>query len=310
MKKFVALLLALVMVFALAACGTDTTEPSSEPTTGASTEPSAEPSAAATENPYEGMSLEEIIPDLDFAVDGKLTVGTSPDFAPYEFYALVDGEPQLAGFDMALAQYIADALGVELNVVPMDFNGIIGELMTGNIDLGMAGFSPDPEREDSADFSDLYYMGGQSFVIRAADAEKYTSYEDFDGLSVGAQLGSIQYNLAMENTPNANIMGLTKVTDIVAELVSGHLEGAFIETVVAESYVKQYPDLMIAWEVEYDTEGSAVAVQEGDAAWLAAVNLIIADAIESGKMDEFVAEAVTLAEGEQAEWTAEGGLVS
>ncbi len=306
MKKFLALLLALVMVFALAACGSEANDPTADPN--ASATPAATPEP--TENPYEGMSLEEIIPELDFAVDGKLTVGTSPDFAPYEFYALVDGEPQLAGFDMALAQYIADALGVELNVVPMDFNGIIGELMTGNIDLGLAGFSPDPEREDSADFSDLYYMGGQSFVIRAADAEKYTSYEDFDGLSVGAQLGSIQYNLAMENTPNANIMGLTKVTDIVAELVSGHLEGAFIETVVAESYVKQYPDLMIAWEVEYDTEGSAVAVQEGDAAWLAAVNLIIADAIESGKMDEFVAEAVTLAEGEQAEWTAEGGLVS
>ena len=306
MKKFLALLLALVMVFALAACGSEASDPTADPN--ASATPAATPEP--TENPYEGMSLEEIIPELDFAVDGKLTIGTSPDFAPYEFYALVDGEPQLAGFDMALAQYIADALGVELNVVPMGFNGIIGELMTGNIDLGLAGFSPDPEREDSADFSDLYYMGGQSFVIRAADAEKYTSYEDFDGLSVGAQLGSIQYNLAMENTPNANIMGLTKVTDIVAELVSGHLEGAFIETVVAESYVKQYPDLMIAWEVEYDTEGSAVAVQEGDAAWLAAVNLIIADAIESGKMDEFVAEAVTLAEGEQAEWTAEGGLVS
>ena len=306
MKKFLALLLALVMVFTLAACGSEASDPTADPN--ASATPAATPEA--TENPYEGMSLEEIIPELDFAVDGKLTVGTSPDFAPYEFYALVDGEPQLAGFDMALAQYIADAIGVELNVVPMDFNGIIGELMTGNIDLGLAGFSPDPEREDSADFSDLYYMGGQSFVIRAADAEKYTSYEDFDGLSVGAQLGSIQYDLAMENTPNANIMGLTKVTDIVAELVSGHLEGAFIETVVAESYVKQYPDLMIAWEVEYDTEGSAVAVQEGDAAWLAAVNLIIADAIESGKMDEFVAEAVTLAEGEQAEWTAEGGLAS
>ena len=306
MKKFLALLLALVMVFALAACGSEASDPTADPNASATPEATPEP----TENPYEGMSLEEIIPELDFGVDGKLTVGTSPDFAPYEFYALVDGEPQLAGFDMALAQYIADALGVELNVVPMGFNGIIGELMTGNIDLGLAGFSPDPEREDSADFSDLYYMGGQSFVIRAADAEKYTSYEDFDGLSVGAQLGSIQYNLAMENTPNANIMGLTKVTDIVAELVSGHLEGAFIETVVAESYVKQYPDLMIAWEVEYDTEGSAVAVQEGDAAWLAAVNLIIADAIESGKMDEFVAEAVTLAEGEQAEWTAEGGLAS
>ena len=256
------------------------------------------------------MSLEEIIPDLDFAIDGMLTVGTSPDFAPYEFYAIIDGEPQLAGFDMALAQYIADAIGVELNVVPMDFNGIIGELMTGNIDLGLAGFSPDPEREDSADFSDTYYLGGQSFVIRAADAEKYTSYEDFDGLSVGAQLGSIQYDLAMENTPNANIMGLTKVTDIIAELVSGHLEGAFIETAVAESYVKQYPELMIAWDVEYDAEGSCVAVQDGDAAWLAAVNIIINECVDSGTMDEFIAEANTLAEGEQAEWTAEGGLAS
>ena len=96
------------------------------------------------------------------------------------FYAIIDGEPQLAGFDMSLAQYIADALGVELNVVPMDFNGIIGELMTGNIDLGIAGFSPDPTREDSADFRRHLLPRRQSFVIRAADAEKYTSYEDFD----------------------------------------------------------------------------------------------------------------------------------
>ena len=307
MKKFLALMLALVMVFALAACGEEPA-PSTE-----STNPSGTPESEAPEvtpNPYEGKSLEEIIPDLDFAVEGQLTVGTSPDFAPYEFYALVDGEPQLAGFDMALAQYIADALGVELKVTPMDFNGIIGELMTGNIDIGLAGFSPDPEREASADFSDIYYYGGQSFVIRAADAEKYKSYEDFDGLSVGAQLGSIQYNLAEENTPNANITGLTKVTDIVAELVSGHLEGAFIETVVAESYVKQYPELMVAWEVEYDQEGSCVAVQEGAGAWQEAVNLIIEECVSSGKMDEFIAEANKLAEGEQVEWTPEGGVAA
>ena len=58
--------------------------------------------------------------------DGVLTVATSPDFAPYEFYAIgEDGTPELAGFDMALAQYIADDMGLKLEVVTMDFDGVI-----------------------------------------------------------------------------------------------------------------------------------------------------------------------------------------
>lgn len=92
---------------------------------------------------------------------GKLTVATSPDFAPYEFYAIADdGTPTLAGFDMALAQYVADYLGLELEVVTLDFDGVLAELANGSVDLGLAGLSPDPARESSMDFSDLYYKGG------------------------------------------------------------------------------------------------------------------------------------------------------
>ena len=96
---------------------------------------------------------------------GKLTIATSPDFAPYEFYAIdANGDPQLAGFDMALAQYIADYLGLELEVIPMDFDGTLTELAAKNVDLSLAGYSPDPSRMDKMDFSDIYYQGGQSFV--------------------------------------------------------------------------------------------------------------------------------------------------
>ena len=232
--------------------------------------------------------------------EGKLKVATSPDFAPYEFYYInEDGTPELAGFDVALAQRIADDLGLELEIVPMDFDGILMELQSGNVDLGISGFSPSPERAEIFDFSDLYYMGGQSFCINAANAEKYTAFEDFAGLPVGAQTGSIQYGLAEENTPDANIIGLAKVTDIVNELITGKLEGAFIETAVAEQYAKNYPELMIAWDVEYDTEGSAIALAKGNEGLLAAVNGVIAEALEDGSMDEYIATAQDLASDEE-----------
>ena len=104
-------------------------------------------------------------------------------------------------------------------------------------------------------------------------------------------------DLANENSPDADIVSLTKVTDIIAELLAGTLDGAFIETAVAESYQKNYPDLKIVCDVPYDQEGSAVGVNKDNAALLAAVNLIIAQVLEDGTMDQFVADANELASG-------------
>ena len=166
---------------------------------------------------------------IETVTDGKLTVATSPDFAPYEFYAIgEDGSPTLAGFDMALAQYIADYIGLELEVVTMDFDGVLSELQTQSVDLGMAGLSPDPKREEAMDFSDIYYEGGQSLVTIKDNADKYNSFEAVNDpdVSVGAQTGSIQMDLATENTPDADIISLPKVTDIISELIGGKLDAA------------------------------------------------------------------------------------
>ena len=232
--------------------------------------------------------------------EGKLTIGTSPDFAPYEFYHIDEnGTPQLAGFDIALAQRIADDLGLELEVVPIDFGGILTELQSGNIDLGISGFSPTPERAETFDFSDLYYTGGQAFCVAMENKDAFSSYEDFAGLSVGAQTGSIQDGLAEENTPDANIVGLTKVTDIVMELINGTLDGAFIEKDVALQYAKNYPDLCVLWDVEFDSEGSAIALKKGNEGLLDAVNGVIAQALEDGSMGEYIEEAQALASDEE-----------
>ena len=241
---------------------------------------------------------------VETVTEGKLTVATSPDFAPYEFYSIdEEGNPTLAGFDTALAQYIADKMGLELEIVPMDFDGVLSELAQKNVDLGMAGLSPDPKREDAMDFSDLYYIGGQSLVTVADKADTYKSFDDVNKpeVSVGAQTGSIQLDLANENTPDADIISLPKVTDIISELLAGKMEVAFIETDVAKSYQKNYPELELIMDVPYESEGSAIGVSKGNEALLAAVNEAIAAAIEDGSMEQFVAEANELASGEKYE---------
>lgn len=257
-------------------------------------------SDAADDKDYSAMTIEELKPLLKTVSSGKLTVATSPDFAPYEFYSLDEsGNPTLAGFDIALAGYIADYLGLELEVVPMDFDGTLMELTNKKTDLGMAGYSPDPARADSMDFSDIYYTGGQSFVTSKDLAGNFQSLADTNKpeYQIGAQVGSIQADLAKTNSPDADIVELSKVTDIIAEVLSGKLQGAYIETVVAETYAKTYPDLAVVLDVPYDSEGSAVGVSKGNGALLAAVNLAIKAAIDDGSMAQFVADANAAASG-------------
>ena len=288
MKKFFALLLTLAMVLSLAACGGKKEE--------APAEEAKEPEQTETQESAESA--------VTTVTAGKLTVATSPDFAPYEFYAIgEDGTPPLAGFDMALAQYNADYIGLELEVIPMDFDGVLTELATKNVDLGMAGLSPDPKRADAMDFSDLYYMGGQSFVCVKANADKFTSLEETNKaeFTIGAQTGSIQQDLANSTTPHADLNALPKVTDIISERLAGKLDGAYIETDVAKSYQKNYPDLEIVLDVPYDSEGSAIGVSKGNEALLAAVNEAVAAALSDGSMETFVAEANELAAGEKYE---------
>lgn len=260
---------------------------------------------AFAEESTEGTSEGSVdLSAVETVTDGKLTVATSPDFAPYEFYAIdEDGTPSLAGFDMALAQYIADYMGLELEVVTVDFDGVLTELQTKSVDLGMVGLSPDPVREAAMDFSDIYYEGGQSLVTVKDNADTYNSTDAVNdpSVSVGAQTGSIQLDLAQKNSPDADIVSLPKVTDIISELLAGKLDAAYIETDVAKSYQKNYPDLEIVADVPYDVVGSSIGVSKGNAELLAAVNEAIAAAKADGSLEEYIAEANALASGEKYE---------
>lgn len=242
--------------------------------------------------------------NLTTVKEGYLTVVTSPDYAPYEFYALDEnGKPTLAGFDMDLAQYIADYLGLTLDVITVNFDGILAEMGTGVADLAMAGLSPDPDRLEKMDFSNIYYGGKQAFVTVKAKKDQFPDLASANqsGITVGAQSGTIQMDLASEYSADATIVKLTKATDIIADLVAGNLDGAYIEWDVAVSYQKNYPDLEIVCEVPYDADGNVVGVAKGNADLLKYVNEAIAKCVEDGTFNGFLEKANALAAGEKYE---------
>lgn len=280
MKKMIALILSVMMLgVAFAGCGA---------------------SNQADDTDYSQMSMDELRPLITTITEGKLTMVTSPDMAPYEFYVIgADGQPTLAGFDIALARYIAQYIGLELEIIPMDFDGTISELNNKKADIGMAGYSPDPTRAKAMDMSNIYYMGEQSFVTTKDKAAQFTALEDANKpeYQIGAQMGSIQAKLAQEHTPEADIVELGKVTDIVAELLGGKLDGAFIEKLPAQAYAKNYPELQLVLDVPYDAAGNVVGVAKGNGPLLAAVNLAIAEAQKDGSLDRFVADANEQAAG-------------
>ncbi len=273
MKKFIAILLSALMLMSMfAGCVADEV-------------------AGPGKNTYNLKTVKE----------GYLTVATSPDYAPYEFYALDEaGNPSLAGFDMALAQYIADYLGLTLEVIPMDFNGIVGEMAAGTADLAIAGLSPDPDRADSMDFSDMYYEGKQAFITTKANASLFTDLASTNKaeFEIAAQTGTIQNELAATFSPNAQIINLVKATDIIAELMSGKIDGAYVEWDVAAAYSANYPDLHILCEVPYEAEGNIIGVNKGNADLLKYVNEALNKCVDDGTFAQFVATALEQAAGD------------
>ena len=168
LTKLLALMLCAVMALGLfAGCASKTEEPAPAATTETAatetTETTAEETAPAEEATEEAAPAEEATGLLaEIKARGKLIVGTEAQYAPYEFKDL---DANFAGCDMWLAQQIADAIGVELEVVDMAFDGIIPAVKSGQVDIGIAAFTKTPERAEEIDFSNLYETSAQLLIV-------------------------------------------------------------------------------------------------------------------------------------------------
>jgi len=233
----------------------------------------------------------------DIQAKGVLELGANIDFMPYEFYWTnpETGEEEVAGFDMALAQGIADKLGVKLEIRDQAFSGLVTALSAGEMDMVISGLAIKPERLEVVDFSDPYFSGEQILLVRAEDYDSLKTVEDMAGKKVGAQLGSLQQGILEEQFAASEPLLLEKIHILALELDQGNIDGWLITDLVAKQYMAVYPGRFQISEVPvvYDSSaGIGVAVPKGDnASLLAEVNAYIAEVKENGTFDAWVDEA-------------------
>ena len=250
-------------------------------------------SCAGKKSRYEAIQAEK-----------KLVLGTCADYPPYEFHTQKDGQDTIVGFDVEIARAIAEDLGAELIVRDMDFDGLLAALVSGSVDMVLAGMTPTDERRQNVDFTDIYYTAEQGIIIRKSDAEKYgASAASLKDTLIGAQRGTIQVGIAKKEIkgvsdadaekPHTQIKELPKLPDLIMELKSGKIDAIIVELPVAENYVAVHRDLMLASYTFKDAEGgSAAAVKKGEAQLLAAVNKSISALKASGQINRFAAAAI------------------
>lgn len=300
--KVLSLTLAAMMLFVLCACGAAAS--AAEPTAAPATEaPADTETPAETEAPAESQGVLDQI-----KANGVLYVTLSPDFAPMEFVdSSKDGQEQYVGFDVTLAKYIADYIGVDLVIEPMSFDACQTAVYTGSVPMSISGYSWTAERGENYEISDYYYAGEneteQVILIKKTDADKFTSAEDFAGVDVGAQNASLQMNLLTSQLPDANPVTIGDLGVGVLELQNGSIEALAVAKGNAEMIIDSNPDLMIcSWEFEVaaEYEANVILITKGETALLNVVNEALANAYADGVYGTWYEDAVALAKSENA----------
>ncbi|MBE9388677.1 ABC transporter substrate-binding protein/permease [Vagococcus salmoninarum] len=232
---------------------------------------------------------------------GKLVIGLSADYPPYEFHATVNGKDQVVGADISMGEKIAEDLGVKLVVEELGFDALLGALNTGKIDLIISGMSPTPDRQKEVNFSDSYITINQRVVVRKADKDKYTDAKAFDGLKVAAQKQSTQEELAQTELTGSEVVSLPKVTDIVLNLQNKKVDGAVIEGPVAEAYVAQNPALALT-DIDFENGQAdmAIAMSKEAPALQTKVNETVKDIQDNNLMEVYKEEAGKLMFNEES----------
>ncbi|WP_415604587.1 ABC transporter substrate-binding protein/permease [Liquorilactobacillus hordei] len=211
---------------------------------------------------------------------GTLVVGTSADYPPYEFTVKQSGKTNYVGLDIEIAKKFAKDLGVKLEIKNMNFDSLLVALETHKVDAVISGMNPTPERQKSVDFSNVYYRGKQYMLINKKDAALYKNIHSFKNKTIGAQTGSLQYDLVKKQMKNNQIKGLAKLNDLVIALQSGKVNAVAMEEATAKAFAQNNSSLKVInpeFNVDSSQTGSAMAFPKGATSLVNAANKTIAE---------------------------------
>ena len=222
-----------------------------------------------------GMTVEE----------GKLIMGTNAAFPPYEYY---EGDT-IVGIDAEIAQAIADELGLELVIEDMEFDGIIGAVTAGKVDMGLAGMTVTEDRLENVNFSDTYAHASQ--VVIVTNDSEIATVDDLANKTVGVQLGTTG-DIYAEDIEGVTLERYNKGFEAVQSLLTGKIDAVIIDEQPAKAFVSQNEGIKIV-EEKFTDEDYAAAIAKDNTELVEAVNKALASLKSSGKLDEIVAKYIT-----------------
>lgn len=256
MRKLVTLIILLTAIFTVSACSTDS--------------------------------------GFDITSETEIVVGLEAAYAPFNWATPTENSFTVPianqsgfyadGFDVVMAQEIADALGLTLVIRAIEWDGLIPALLAGEIDLIIAGMSPTSERAQTVAFSDPYFQSEQVMVVQNdGDFANATSLTDFNGARIVAQLGTLQDDL-IDQIPGVNHLdAVNDYATLVTSLLNNASDGFVAELPVAMGIVAANPSLSYitftdgnGFSVSAEDVTVSVALRQEDTALLSAINEALA----------------------------------
>jgi len=228
---------------------------------------------------------------------GKLVLGVSADYKPYEFHSVVDGRDTIVGFDIDIAYAIAAKLDVELAIQDMDFAGLLPALQAGRVDIVLAGMQATEERKQNVDFSVPYFSERNVFVTRGDQAESFSNAASLAGKRIGVQQGSTQERAGErlgQEVPGLQLERIPNLLDIIQQTQNKMIDGMIMSDISAQVALAHTPDLVIDHDIAIssDAAGASVALAKGQPQLLALVNDVINELVSSGQIEAFVNKAL------------------
>ena len=216
--------------------------------------------------------------------EGKLTVAVSPYFAPMEFVdPTKTGNDMYVGFDLTMANYFADELGLELVIMPMSFDACQTAVYTGTVDMSISGFSWTEERAENYNISDYYHAGDnedeQCLITLASNGDKYATAESLVGAKVGAQNASLQYSLVEAQLPDSELIPFTDLGTAVLQLKSGDFDAVAVADGNGDAIIAKNPEIAksgFVFYVDPKETGNVILLQKGTDELTAVVNELLA----------------------------------
>ena len=216
-----------------------------------------------------------------------LKVGTSPDFPPFEY---VDKEGNIVGIDIDLIKSIAAKQGYEVEIVSIDFDGLIPALQNGQIDVIAAGMTITEEREQKVDFTIPYWDADQAILVKKGSNLHFDSLNDLVGKTVGVQSGTtgewLIDDFINQSGEEITVKRYPSFVLAVTDLVNGRTDAVIVDTPVAAAYAKKY-DVEVSATIKTG-EQYGLAVRKGNTELLNELNSALEEFLKSQEWKDII----------------------